>query len=127
MVMNEKMSTTDNYTRLSGYCLLLSVLGAVSYLLMFPAGIYYGFFCGVLGASGGILTRPWTEKRRQATAAIVVGVIDVAIYLVAFHGLNTLYSFLRDPELGPQMTQFVLNLLGQYGVSTDTFSTIMNP
>ena len=63
MVMNEKMSTTDNYTRLSGYCLLLSVLGAVSYLLMFPAGIYYGFFCGVLGASGGILTFTLTAER----------------------------------------------------------------
>ncbi|MBQ8934384.1 MAG: hypothetical protein IJ061_08890 [Lachnospiraceae bacterium] len=125
--MNENMNPTDNYTRLSGYCFLLSVLGAVSYLLMFPAGIYYGFFCGVTGACGGILTRRYSARRGHATAAIVIGMIDIVICLVAFHGLNTLYSSLRDPVLGPQMTQFILNMLNQYGVSADTFSTLMHP
>ena len=123
--MNEQAKPTDNYTRLSRYSLLISVLGAASYLLMFPAGIYYGFLCGVTGAAGGILTRPYSMQRGFSTAAILVGIFNIGICLLAFHGLNALYTSLRDPVMGPQVTKFILDMLAQYGISTDTFVTLM--
>ncbi len=124
--MNEHTDAISNYTRLAKYSLTLSVLGAVSYMMMFPSGIYYAFLCGVVGVAGGILTRRYSERPGSSTAAIVIGIIDILFSCLAFHGLNSLYSTLRDPELGPQMSRFILDMLGQYGISTDSFVSIMN-
>ena len=124
--MNEKTDQAGNYTRLARYSLLLSVLGAASYLLMFPSGIYYAFLCGVIGASGGFLTKARIERGAYSVSAVVIGLIDILFSLLTFHGLNSLYSSLKDPVLGPQMTKFILDLLEQYGVPADAFVTIMN-
>ncbi len=124
--MNDNTDVLSNYTRLAKYSMMLSVLGAVSYMLMFPSGIYYAFLCGVIGVSGGILTRKYSTNRGSCNAAVIVGIIDIIFSFLAFHGLNSLYSALRDPELGPQMSRFILEMLKQYGISSDTFVSIMN-
>ena len=116
----------DNYTRLSGYSLMFSVMGAVMYLIAFPSGIYSGFVLGAIGTAGGFLSRPYTEKKLFAILAIIVGIIDLAICMLAFHGLHSLYSMLNDPIYGPQITSFITDLLEQYNVSLDTFVTLMH-
>ena len=125
--MNEKLKPIDNFTRLARYSMYLSLVGALSYIITFPAGIYYGFMMSAIGTAGGILSKPYAEKKRSAKIAIVVGVINIAICLLAFHGLQSMYDSLKDPVLGPQVTEFVKYTLEQHGISLETFVQIMQP
>lgn len=115
----------NNYSRLSAYGLFFSVLGAASYTMLFPSGIYYGFFCAVVGVTAGILSHKYTKKKLSATLAIVIGVIDLIICLLAYHGLDSLYTSLRDPVLGPEITKFVTEFLKQYNIPIDTFAAML--
>ena len=96
-------------------------------LIAFPSGIYYGFVLGVTGAAGGFLSRTYSLRKGTSAAAIIIGLIDAGICLLSFHGLNTLYSSLNDPVLGPEITEFVLGILRQYGVSPEVFVSVMQP
>ena len=125
--MNEEINQTDNFTKLSGYSLISSIIGTVSYMLMFPSGIYPGFLMSVLGITGGMLSRPYTKRSASSSAAVVIGIINIIICIAAFHGLDSLYTLLRDPEAGPQISSFILDMLSRYGVSPETFVQIMKP
>ena len=125
--MNENINPTDVYTKLSQYSMLLSVLGMVSYVIMFPSGIYYGFVVSAIGIAGGFLSRPYSSRAGRSTAAIVIGVINIAVCLAAFHGIHSLYTMLKDPVTGPQISSFVYGMLDQYGVSPEVFAELMKP
>lgn len=104
---------------------MLSIVGLISSITLFPSGIYYGFVCGVLGAAGGILSRPYLKRKSSCTASVIMGVISVLICAVAFHGLHSLYTMLKDPVAGPKVTELIRQILNQYGLSLDTFAQIM--
>ena len=125
--MNEQITYKEKYTLLSKYSLIMSVVGAASCLITFPSGIYYGFVLGITGAAGGFLSRAYSLRKGSSAAAIIIGLIDTGLCLLSFHGLNTLYSSLNDPVLGPQITEFVLSILEQYGVSPEVFAGVMQP
>ena len=125
--MNEQITFKEKYTLLSKYSMIMSVAGMTSCLIAFPSGIYYGFVLGVTGAAGGFLSRTYSLRKGTSAAAIIIGLIDAGICLLSFHGLNTLYSSLNDPVLGPEITEFVLGILRQYGVSPEVFVSVMQP
>ena len=125
--MNEQITFKEKYTLLSKYSMITSVVGMTSCLIAFPSGIYYGFVLGVTGAAGGFLSRTYSLRKGTSAAAIIIGLIDAGICLLSFHGLNTLYSSLNDPVLGPEITEFVLGILRQYGVSPEVFVSVMQP
>ena len=125
--MNEQINFKEKYTLLSKYSMIMSVVGMTSCLIAFPSGIYYGFVLGVTGAAGGFLSRTYSLRKGTSAAAIIIGLIDAGICLLSFHGLNTLYSSLNDPVLGPEITEFVLGILRQYGVSPEVFVSVMQP
>ncbi len=125
--MNERMSQTNNFARLARYSLMLSVLSLISVITLFPSGLYYGFLCAALGVAGGFLSRPYLQHKGSCTASIIMGIIAMIICGVAFHGIYSLYTMLKDPVAGPQITEFIREVLAQYGMSTETFARIMKP
>ena len=125
--MNEQITFKEKYTLLSKYSMIMSVVGMTSCLIAFPSGIYYGFVLGVTGAAGGFLSRTYSLRKGTSAADIIIGLIDAGICLLSFHGLNTLYSSLNDLVLGPEITEFVLGILRQYGVSPEVFVSVMQP
>lgn len=125
--MNGNINQTDLYTRLSYYSLLLSILGMVSYVIMFPSGIYYSFVVSAVGIAAGLLSRPYSMRAGRSSAAVVIGIINIAVCLAAFHGIHSLYTMLKDPVTGPQISSFVYGMLDQYGVSPEVFAELMKP
>lgn len=125
--MNENINQTDLYTRLSYYSMLLSILGMVSYVIIFPSGIYYSFVVSSIGVAAGILSRPYSARAGRSNAAVIIGIINIVVCLAAFHGIHSLYTMLKDPVAGPQISSFVYGMLDQYGVSPEVFAELMKP
>ncbi len=125
--MNEQMTQTKNFAKLARYSLMLSVLSIISLFTIFPSGIYYSFPCAAIGVAGGLLCRPYLERKGSCTASVVLGVIAILICAVSFHGIHSLYTMIKDPVAGPQITQYISNILNQYGVSIDMFAQLMKP
>ncbi len=125
--MNEQTSQTNNFARLARYSLMLSALSLLSVFTIFPSGIYYSFPCAAMAVAGGLLSRPYLSRRGACTASIIMGIISMLICIAAFHGIHSLYAMLNDPVAGPQITQYISNILEQYGVSLELFAQLMRP
>ena len=125
--MNEQMSQTNNFAKLARYSLMLSVLSIISVFTVFPSGIYYSFPCAAIGVAGGLLARPNLKSKGSCTASIILGIIAILICAVSFHGIYSLYALVKDPVAGPQVTKYISDILGQYGVSIDVFAQLMKP
>ena len=125
--MNEQVSQTNNFAKLARYSLMLSVLSLISVFTIFPSGIYYSFPCAAIGVAGGLLSRPYLKRKGSCTASIIMGIIAMLICIAAFQGIHSLYAMLNDPVAGPQLTQYITNILNQYGVSVELFAQLMRP
>lgn len=125
--MNENIEKSDLYTKLARYSLMLSCMALMSILMLFPAGMYYGFVCAALGAAGGILTRPYLKRKNACTAAVVIGVIAILLCFAAFQGMYSLYTMIKDPVAGPQISSIISQILNQYDIPIETFAGIIKP
>lgn len=111
---------------LARYSLIMAVCGLLAYFFLFPSGIYYSFFFGVMSVTGGIMSRAITDHRGYSNAGIVLGAINVLISIIAFYGLLSIYTGVRDPVMGPKITSMLMEALEAKGISLDTFVQIMN-
>lgn len=125
--MESKLDQIDNFSRISRYSLLMSVVGLLSCITAFPSGIYYGFVCSAIGIAGGCVSHRYSKRKLSAVFAIIFGIINVMICVAAYQGLHSMYTMLQDPVDGPKITEFILGMLEQYGVPVETFVQLMKP
>ena len=125
MIWSMKESSASNYSMLSRYSFLMAMSGILAYFFLFPSGMYYSFFFGVMAVTGGIISRGFSERKGYSTAGIILGVFNVLLSLLAFYGLYALYSSIQDPVMGPKISSMLMQALEANGISLDTFIRVM--
>lgn len=111
-----------NYSK---YGMFLGTFGLVSSLLMFPSGIYIGFFCGFVGLVCLVIGKRTQGRMRGQTLGLVFCVLSLLASLLFFASLLSFYTALNDPQYGPRFTKIMLQLLEQNGIPLDEFTRLM--
>ncbi len=112
------------YKNIGRYSLWFAVAGIICYLTLFPDGIYYGFFCGVMAVASAMVSKKYV-KSSGSTVGLVLGIIDTIMAVIAFYGIYLIYSTISDPVLGPRVTEFISDTLSQNGISLEMFAQMM--
>lgn len=112
------------YKSIGRYSLWFAITGVICYLTLFPDGIYYGFFCGVMAVASAIVSKKYV-RGSGSTAGLILGIIDTIMALMAFYGIYLIYSTLNDPVLGPRVTEFISDTLSRNGLSLEIFAQMM--
>ena len=110
-----------DFGRLSILC---GVFGLISVCLIFPAGMYIGFFLGVTGFACAL-----TAKRasgRSCIAGLILCTVSAVFSLLFFLMLLSFYEAIRDPVLGPRLTQIFIQLMEQSNLSPTTLTDLLN-
>lgn len=124
MPFNDKMQ--NNYLSLARYSLWCAFFGIVSYFFLFPGGMYYCFFLGVMAVTAGILSKRSGLRSGRSTAGIALGIFDVLFSLMAFYGMYLIYSSVSDPVLGPRITAMIVKILEDNGLGIESFVRLMH-
>ena len=106
--------------------MFLGTFGLVSCLLMFPSGIYIGFFCGSVGFVCLMLGKRTQGRIQGQTLGLVLCVLSLLASLLFFASLLSFYTALNDPQYGPRFTQIMLQLLEQNHIPLDEFTRLMS-
>ena len=123
--MENPASSDRFYWHLGKISIWLAFGGLVFYLMLFPSGVYYGFFCGVMAVAAAVLAKRGVRSV-GTTIALIVGVIDVGLSIMAFYGIYILYVSVSDPVYGAHVTEVLADMLSQYGISIETFALLMS-
>ncbi len=121
--MNENV--TKIYLRFARYSLWIGLIGLFCCLTIFPDGIYYGFFCGVMAIALAVISRHNATGSKIA-AGVIVGIIDIVLSIIFYYGLYLIYSLLLDPVAGSQLTAMLSDILAEYGMTIEMFSSIIS-
>ena len=120
-----KTTEKDSAASLAKYSIWSALFGVLSYLFLFPSGMYYCFFLGVMAAASGILAKRSGIRTTRSTAGIVVGIFDILLSSAAFYGLYIIYTSLHDPVMGPKVTHMIIQILEQNGLTLSSFARVM--
>ena len=117
-------NTNIIYKNIGRYSLWFAIAGVICCFTIFPDGIYYGFFCGVMAVASAMISKRYISGVRF-TVGLILGFIDAIVALMAFYGMYLIYESIGDPIMGPKVTEFISNALSQNGMSMEAFTKMM--
>lgn len=106
------------------YSLFCGIIGLVLLFFTFPSGMYLCFFLGCTGLACSLASK--RQSGRFGIGGTLVSVFAVFLSLIFFLSFLAFYEMLRDPQLGPQISEMFSELMEQSGVPVSFFSDMMS-
>lgn len=110
-----------DFGRTSIFC---GIFGLISVCLIFPAGMYIGFFLGVTGFACAICAK--RASGRSCVPGLILCAISAVLSLLFFLMILSFYEAIRDPVLGPKLTQIFIQLMEQSNLSPTALTDLLN-
>ncbi|MDO4266048.1 MAG: hypothetical protein Q4C63_06250 [Eubacteriales bacterium] len=117
----QKTAPQFDFGRTSVIC---GVSGLLSVCLIFPAGMYIGFFLGVTGFACALTAK--RESGRSCIPGLILCATSAILSLLFFLMILSFYEAIRDPVLGPRLSQIFIQLMDQSNLSPTALTDLLN-